>query len=85
MTDKTKNDVTIYEEIVKDLAIVSDKTQFHVPIEKVFGAGTLANTESFGGRSLSENTASRRPSDREYKRTSKCLESKSLTMGLETP
>ena len=57
MTDKTKNDVTIYEEIVKDLAIVSDKTQFHVPIEKVFGAGTLANTESFGGRSLSENTA----------------------------
>lgn len=57
MTDKTKNDVTIYEEIVKDLAIVSDKSQFHVPIEKVFGAGTLANTESFGGRSLSENTA----------------------------
>lgn len=57
MTDETKNDVAIYDEIVKDLAIVSDKTQFHIPVAKVFGAGSLAKTESFGGRSLSENTA----------------------------
>lgn len=57
MTDETKNDVAIYDEIVKDLAIVSDKTQFHIPVAKVFGAGSLAKTESFGGRSLAENTA----------------------------
>ena len=51
-----KNEVAVYEEIVKDLAIVQDKTQFNVPVAKVFGAGSLAKTESFGGRSLAENT-----------------------------
>ena len=51
-----KNEVAVYEEIVKDLAIVTDKTQFNVPVAKVFGAGSLAKTESFGGRSLAQNT-----------------------------
>ena len=51
-----KNEVAIYEEIVKDLAIVQDKTQFNVPVAKVFGAGSLAKTESFGGRTLAQNT-----------------------------
>lgn len=57
MTDETKNHIAIYDEIVKDLAITGDKSVFNIPIAKVFGAGSLANTESFGGRSLSENTA----------------------------
>jgi len=51
-----KNEVAVYEEIVKDLAIITDKTQFNVPVAKVFGAGSLAKTESFGGRSLAQNT-----------------------------
>lgn len=55
MTDKAK-EVAVYEELVKDLALVQDKTQFSIPVSKVFGVGSLANTESFGGRSLAENT-----------------------------
>lgn len=51
-----KNEVAVYEEIVRDLAIITDKTQFNVPVAKVFGAGSLAKTESFGGRSLAQNT-----------------------------
>lgn len=51
-----KNEVAIYEQIVKDLAFVKDKNQFNVPVAKVFGAGSLAKTESFGGRSLAQNT-----------------------------
>ena len=51
-----KNEVAVYEEIVRDLAIITDKTQFNVPVAKVFGAGSLAKTESFGGRSPAQNT-----------------------------
>lgn len=45
-----------YEEIVKDLTIVEDKNEMHVPVSMVFGKGQLAETKSFGGRTLAENS-----------------------------
>jgi chromosome segregation ATPase len=55
MTEPTQNnELAIFEEIRRDL-IVRDGSEFNVPISKVFGQGTIAKTESFGGRSLQEN------------------------------
>ena len=51
-----KTELSTYESVVNELAI-SDRDNFKVPMSKVFGAGALAKTESFGGRSLAENTA----------------------------
>lgn len=45
-----------YEEIVKDLTIVEDKNEMHVPVSMVFGKGQLAETKSFGGKTLAENS-----------------------------
>lgn len=53
---ESSTQMATYEEVVKTLAVATDKNQFHVPVSKVFGAGTLAKTESFGGRTLAENT-----------------------------
>jgi hypothetical protein len=49
-----KNDVRIYEEIRKEIDIYSED-KFKVPMSNVFGRGTLAEKESFGGRSLQDN------------------------------
>jgi hypothetical protein len=46
-------DLAVFEEIRGALALKQD---VKVPMSMVFGRGTLANTESFGGRSLAENT-----------------------------
>lgn len=54
MTEEVKNELAIFEEIRNDL-IVRDGSEFTVPLAKVFGKGTVAKTESFGGRSLVEN------------------------------
>ena len=51
--DKTA-ELAIFEEIRNDL-VVKDGSEFFVPIAKVFGKGTVAKTESFGGHSLAEN------------------------------
>ena len=48
--------ITTYENVVNSLSTITDKQEFHVPVTKVFGSGTLAKTESFGGRTLAENT-----------------------------
>lgn len=48
--------VATYENIVNSLSTIVNKQDFHVPVTNVFGAGTLAKTESFGGRTLQENT-----------------------------
>lgn len=53
MTDK--NELAIYEQIRKDLSTV-DGTEYTVPMSAVFGRGTIAKTESFGSKSLAENT-----------------------------
>ena len=50
-----KNEIAIYEQIRKDLTVV-DGTEYTVPMAAVFGRGTVAKTESFGSRSLAENT-----------------------------
>jgi hypothetical protein len=55
MTEPTQNnELAIFEEIRRDL-VVKDGSEFSVPIAKVFGQGTIAKTESFGGRSLQQN------------------------------
>ena len=55
MTEPTQNnELAIFEEIRRDL-VVKDGSEFNVPIAKIFGQGTIAKTESFGGRSLQEN------------------------------
>lgn len=56
MSDSSNKEVAVYEEIVKDLVKIEDRDEFYVPVEKIFGQGTLAETPSFGGRSLAENS-----------------------------
>lgn len=56
MSDSSNKEVAIYENIVRDLVKIEDREEFYVPVEKVFGQGTLAETPSFGGRSLAENS-----------------------------
>jgi len=48
-------DVAVYEEVVKELAVITDKHEVHLPVSSIFGRGELALTESFGGRTLAEN------------------------------
>lgn len=48
-------DVAVYEEVVKELAVITDKHEVHLPVSSIFGRGELAMTESFGGRTLAEN------------------------------
>ena len=47
-------DVTIYEKIRSEITTV-DGSEYVVPISEVFGRGTLAKSESFGGLTLREN------------------------------
>jgi len=49
----TSNEVAIFEEIRRDLVLKKD---LNVPMSYVFGRGVVGNKESFGGRSLTENT-----------------------------
>ena len=53
MTDENKNEIAVFEEIRRDLAVKSD---LKVPMSMVFGRGTAGNIQSFGGKSLAENT-----------------------------
>lgn len=59
MTEENKNalstEVAVFEEIRRDLAIRSNEVK--VPMAMVFGRGTTGgNLQSFGGKSLAENT-----------------------------
>jgi hypothetical protein len=59
MTEEKKNalstEVAVFEEIRRDLAIHSNDVK--IPMAMVFGRGTIGgNIQSFGGRSLAENT-----------------------------
>lgn len=54
MSDETK-ELAIFEEIRKDITL-TDGSEYKVPVAAVFGRGTLAKTESFGGRTLAENS-----------------------------
>ena len=55
MTDNDKKQLTIVDAIAnnKELVTTEDKK---VPLSMVFGHGTLGNIESFGGKSLVENS-----------------------------
>ena len=53
MSEKN-NELAIFEQIRSDL-VVKDGSEFTVPMAKVFGHGTIAKQESFGGRSLQQN------------------------------
>ena len=50
-----KKEVAVFEAIVnnKEIATTEDKK---VPLSMVFGHGTLGNIQSFGGKSLMQNT-----------------------------
>lgn len=53
--DVKTTELTVYEEIRRDLALNSSNVK--VPMSMVFGRGTTGgNLQSFGGRSLAENT-----------------------------
>jgi hypothetical protein len=47
-------ELAVFEEIRRDLTTTTDKVK--VPMAMVFGRGTVGNVQSFGGRSLAENT-----------------------------
>jgi len=51
--ENDNKEVAVYEKITKELATTEDKK---VPLSMVFGHGTLGNIESFGGKSLLENS-----------------------------
>jgi len=51
--ETSSNEIAIFEEIRRDLALKKD---LNVPMAYVFGRGVVGNKESFGGRSLTENT-----------------------------
>lgn len=53
MSDNDKKEVAVYEKIATELATTEDKK---VPLSMVFGHGTLGNIESFGGKTLLENS-----------------------------
>ena len=55
MTEENKNEVAIYEQIRTDIQ-VADRSEYKIPLAMVFGKGSLARTESFGGNSLVENS-----------------------------
>lgn len=55
MTEEKKNEVAIFEQIRTNVQ-VADRDYYKVPMAMVFGKGSLARTESFGGRSLVENS-----------------------------
>lgn len=54
--NEAKNEVAIYEEIRQNTQIVASKDDLNIPLSMVFGHGTIGNIESFGGKSLLENT-----------------------------
>ena len=57
MTDnEQKNEITVFEEIRKDLDITRDISGFKVAMSDVFGKGSLAVKESFGGLTFKENS-----------------------------
>lgn len=57
MTDnEQKNEITVFEEIRKDLDITRDISDFKVAMSDVFGKGSLAVKESFGGLTFKENS-----------------------------
>lgn len=57
MTDnEQKTEITVFEEIRKDLDITRDISGFKVAMSDVFGKGSLAVKESFGGLTFKENS-----------------------------
>ena len=55
MTEK-KNEIAVFEEIRKDLDITRDISDFKVAMSDVFGKGSLAVKESFGGVTFKDNS-----------------------------
>lgn len=51
----SNTELTIVEKIKNNDLVVSDGSEHKVPMSYVFGRGISTKTESFGGRSLSEN------------------------------
>ena len=56
MTEQQKNDITVFEEIRRDLDVTRDLSGFKVPMTYVFGKGSLAPKQSFGGLTFAENS-----------------------------
>jgi len=56
MTEKNdKNKLALFDNIRKDITI-SDKKEVIVPVSYIFGKGSLSTIESFGGKTLKENS-----------------------------
>jgi len=56
MTEKNdKNKLALFDNIRKDITI-SDKKEVLVPVSYIFGKGSLSTIESFGGKTLRENS-----------------------------
>ena len=52
----SRKELTVSENIRKDLDVSKNLEDFKVPMNYVFGKGSLANKESFGGLSFAENS-----------------------------
>ena len=53
-SETVKQEIAVFEDIRRDLAI---QTKLNIPMSYVFGRGVIGNKESFGGNSLTVNTA----------------------------
>ena len=56
MSEEQKNEITVFEEIRRDLDVAKNLSEFKVPMNYVFGKGSLAPKESFGGLTFAENS-----------------------------
>ena len=54
--NEKKNEIAVFEEIRKDLDITRDISNFKVAMSDVFGKGSLAVKESFGGVTFKDNS-----------------------------
>lgn len=53
---KADNQLALFEDLKKDITIVA-KESVRVPTSYIFGRGSLAHVQSFGGKTLAENAA----------------------------
>jgi len=56
MTEETKKQLAVYEQLNTKELVLSEAEALKVPMSMVFGHGTTGNLPSFGGKTLNENS-----------------------------
>ena len=56
MTEETKKDLAVFEQLNTKELVLSEAEALKVPMSMIFGHGTTGNLPSFGGKTLNENS-----------------------------